>query len=408
VSEYVPGPSLHKVVTTEGPRAGSALERLAIGTATALVALHDAGNVHRDLTPHTVLMGPDGPRVIDFGVARAVAGAGTVTSQVVGTPAYMAPEQLAGTEIGVAVDVFAWAATVAFAATGRAPFGVDAIPAIINRILHSPPDLDGIEPPLRDLLAACLAKDPARRPSAQRILDHLVRGVPVPPPSTPADELTAPAEIEGRPRRTRRARGVRAGLAVAAALIGIAAAGSTLMRPDSRATGSVAALTPATERMPSVIPPHATTRSGKPAAHRSARPRRGTSPTPSPRHTRTRPPRRTPAGSPAPTRSRRPTASPRPTAEPPENSPAPTPKPTPTRLVELGPGHFSAYCVSLGWEWVEYRESPQPGAYCVRRKHDQTMYLTQARLDAGCRWRFDDPTAFQRFKGKSNYCYAYR
>ncbi len=413
VSEYVPGPSLHKVVTTEGPRAGSALERLAIGTATALVALHDAGIVHRDLKPHNVLMGPDGPRVIDFGVARAVAGAGTLTSQVVGTPAYMAPEQLAGAELGLAVDVFAWAATVAFAATGRAPFGVDAIPAIINRILHSPPDLDGIEPPLRDLLIACLAKDPARRPSAQRILDHLVRGVPVPPPGTPAEEVTAPGPIEGRPRRTRRARGVRAGLAVAAALLGIAAAGSTLMRADdSRPTGSVAALAstaPAAGRPPAVTPAPAATRS-RPAAHRSPGTRRVRSPKPSPHRTRARQPRRTPAASPAPSRSRRPSASPRPTGEPPRRSPTPTPKPkpTPSRLVELGPGHFTAYCESLGWEWVEYRESPRPGAYCVRHKNNESMYLTQAQLDAGCRWRFDDPAAFQRFKGKSNYCYAYR
>ncbi|WP_143737746.1 hypothetical protein [Microbispora sp. GKU 823] len=84
------------------------------------------------------------------------------------------------------------------------------------------------------------------------------------------------------------------------------------------------------------------------------------------------------------------------------------PSPTPAkRVVELGPGHFTEYCVSLGWEWVEYRETPTPGAYCIKRKGD-TMYLTQSRRDAGCRWRYHDPKAFHRFKAKSNYCYTYR
>ncbi|MEV4328267.1 hypothetical protein AB0J37_39020, partial [Microbispora rosea] len=95
----------------------------------------------------------------------------------------------------------------------------------------------------------------------------------------------------------------------------------------------------------------------------------------------------------------------------PADSPAAKPaKPSPTpakRVVELGPGHFTDYCVSLGWEWVEYRETPTPGEYCIKRKGD-TMYLTQSRLDEGCRWRYHDPKAFHRFKGKSNYCYIYR
>ncbi|MGH3373445.1 MAG: serine/threonine-protein kinase, partial [Actinoallomurus sp.] len=99
VSEYVPGPSLYQLVSTDAPRAGADLERLAIGTVTALVAIHQAGIVHRDFKPQNVIIGPDGPRVIDFGIARALDGAATVTNSAIGTPAYMAPEQLTGKDI---------------------------------------------------------------------------------------------------------------------------------------------------------------------------------------------------------------------------------------------------------------------------------------------------------------------
>jgi serine/threonine protein kinase len=120
VSEFVAGPTLQESVTREGPRGKGALERLAIGTATALTAIHRAGVVHRDFKPANVLLGSDGPRVIDFGIARALDVTAPV-SQLIGTPSYMAPEQLTDQAVGSAADVFAWGSTMVFAATGRLP-----------------------------------------------------------------------------------------------------------------------------------------------------------------------------------------------------------------------------------------------------------------------------------------------
>ncbi|MFI7444405.1 serine/threonine-protein kinase [Nonomuraea indica] len=175
VSEYVPGPSLRELVSREGPRRGGGLERLAVGTVAALGAIHRAGIVHRDFKPGNVLIGPDGPRVIDFGIATAVE-AGTSGSAVVGTPAYMSPEQIAGEPATAASDMFGWAATMAYAATGRAPFAGGSIPAVMHRVLTAEPDLSRVGEPLRSLLAACLAKDPAARPSAAGVLDALMDG----------------------------------------------------------------------------------------------------------------------------------------------------------------------------------------------------------------------------------------
>jgi hypothetical protein len=174
VSEYVRGPSLNQQVMDEGPLSGAALDRLAVGTATALAAIHQAKIVHRDFKPHNVLIGPDGPRVIDFGVARAISGATTLTSRVIGTPSYMAPEQISGDEVGTPADVFCWAATLVFAATGEPPFGQDTIPAVINRILHEEPDLGDLDGPLADLVLDCLEKDPALRPGARQVLMRLL------------------------------------------------------------------------------------------------------------------------------------------------------------------------------------------------------------------------------------------
>ncbi|NVI86391.1 serine/threonine-protein kinase, partial [Actinomadura sp. BRA 177] len=123
VSEYIPGPSLADRVAADGPCAGGELTRLASGTLAALAAIHAAGIVHCDLKPENILLGPDGPRVVDFGIARALETIAPNASRQIGTPAYMAPEQIDAGLIGPHTDMFAWGATLAFAATGTHTFG---------------------------------------------------------------------------------------------------------------------------------------------------------------------------------------------------------------------------------------------------------------------------------------------
>jgi serine/threonine protein kinase len=193
VSEYVPGPSLAQLVSSDSPRSGADLERLAIGTVTALVAIHQAGIVHRDFKPQNVLIGPDGPRVIDFGIARALDAAATMTNSAIGTPAYMAPEQLTAQELTPAADIFSWASTMVYAATGQSPFGQDTVMAVIHRIMNEPPELGSIEEPLRGIVSDCLAKDPADRPQTQALLMRLLgeEGLTPAGPGAGADPQTA-------------------------------------------------------------------------------------------------------------------------------------------------------------------------------------------------------------------------
>jgi len=174
-TEFVEGPSLREAVLTHGPMPEHALLDLARGLAEALAAVHAAGLVHRDLKPANVLLSPAGPRVIDFGIARAVdASRLTVTGQMIGTPDFMAPEQIEGMrESGPEGDVFALGSTLAWAATSRGPFTTDQTAATLYRIMTMPPDLRGVPQRIAAIVEACLAKDPAQRPTAVQIAVQL-------------------------------------------------------------------------------------------------------------------------------------------------------------------------------------------------------------------------------------------
>jgi len=176
---YVAGPSLHEAVTETGPLPTDAVLKLAAGLAEALRAIHDAGLVHRDLKPANVLLADDGPRVIDFGIARAQDGTVlTSAGSVLGTPSFMSPEQAQGQPTGPPSDVFSLGGVMYFAATGTGPFGAETPAAMLYRIQYTEPDLDRLPPEVRDLAAACLAKDPALRPSPAGLAASLTAALP--------------------------------------------------------------------------------------------------------------------------------------------------------------------------------------------------------------------------------------
>jgi hypothetical protein len=172
---YVPAPSLSQLVAECGPLPVPAARWLAAGCAEALESIHSAGLVHRDLKPSNVLVSPDGPRVIDFGVARAAERIQlTVTRGAVGTPAYMAPEQARDTrQASVASDMFSLGATLAFAATGHAPYQGETVMDVLVKLATEPPDLSGLPPELDGIVTACLARSPRQRPTSAALLGQL-------------------------------------------------------------------------------------------------------------------------------------------------------------------------------------------------------------------------------------------
>ncbi|MFE7137518.1 serine/threonine-protein kinase [Streptomyces sp. NPDC057644] len=184
---YVPGPSLAQAVRRHGPLPPRTVLLLVAGIAEALQAIHGAGVVHRDLKPANVLIAEDGPRVIDFGIARAADGGGlTGTGLRIGTAAYMAPEQAMGLPVTPAADVFALGALGACVAGGTPPFGSGPESATLYRVVHEPPDLSRVPYDLRDLLWACLAKEPEHRPAP----DEIIAAVHAHPRVAPSLEFT--------------------------------------------------------------------------------------------------------------------------------------------------------------------------------------------------------------------------
>jgi serine/threonine protein kinase len=174
VMEYVAGCPLGDLVQAYGPLRRDRLVRFARRLALALGDVHDAGVLHRDVAPGNVIVLGDRPTLIDFGIAHE-AGAAQITRRgmVVGTPAYLAPELIEGGRAAPASDVFSWAATVAFAATGRPPFGRGSLHGVCFRILRGQADLDGVPEPLAGLLRAAFRRDPADRPTARRLAGAL-------------------------------------------------------------------------------------------------------------------------------------------------------------------------------------------------------------------------------------------
>jgi predicted Ser/Thr protein kinase len=198
VTRYVPGRTLDEVVAQDGPLTGARLARLASGLAEAIAAIHAAGVVHRDLKPGNVMLVNSDPVVIDFGIAQALDSTRlTQTGMFMGTPGYLAPEVIEGQPAAASSDVHAWGGTVAYAATGRPPFGTGSYETIFYRIVNGQPDLAGVPAPLAELLAGALRRNPAARPSAAQLctlagmLD--VAGLqPVPVPGVLPGGLLAP------------------------------------------------------------------------------------------------------------------------------------------------------------------------------------------------------------------------
>ncbi|MEU8828714.1 serine/threonine-protein kinase [Streptomyces sp. NPDC048636] len=261
-TSYVPGRTLAERVAADGPLRGAELRRLAIGLGEALRDIHRAGVIHRDLKPANIVVADEGPRVIDFGIARAADHQTlTMTGRVMGTPPFMSPEQLNDPrEVGPESDVFSLATVLVFAATGQSPFDADSPYMTAYHVVHEPPDLEAVRGPLRDALADCLAKEPAERPGLDTLLARL-RALPADDSRVSTaprgeetaerteDEDTGPLSVSGRPRRRAVRGAVVAGVAAAVTgtlvLAGLAVSSSgsgqrrAEPRPSSTTTGSL-------------------------------------------------------------------------------------------------------------------------------------------------------------------------
>jgi len=227
VTRYVAGPSLDQMVAATGPLRGQALERLAWGLAEGLAAVHAAGVVHRDMKPGNVVIAGGVPVLIDFGIAYGPdATKITQTGMFMGTPGYLAPEVVEGQPSTPAADVHSWASTVAFAATGRPPFGTGSYETIFYRIVSGKPDLSGVPAKLLPMLTAALARDPVSRPSAVQ-LSRECAAVDLSGPDIAADSLAAPGTLAAPG-----AMGAAGAMAAAGAAEAMGGQGTVLDRPD--------------------------------------------------------------------------------------------------------------------------------------------------------------------------------
>jgi predicted Ser/Thr protein kinase len=201
-TRYVPGPSLHDLVKDEGPLSDADLRFLARGLAEGIASVHAVGVLHRDVKPSNVLIEGRTPILIDFGLARVADDPKlTHTGWLLGTPGYLAPEILDGHDATTASDVHSWGATVAFAGTGRSPFGRGPSMAIMDRVRRGQHELDGLPDDLRRVVASALDPDPRRRPAPAELLDWLDGGGP-PPQSVPDDPFTVPLALASQGRET--------------------------------------------------------------------------------------------------------------------------------------------------------------------------------------------------------------
>ncbi|MFF8594298.1 serine/threonine-protein kinase [Streptomyces sp. NPDC015220] len=284
---YVPGPTLNEHVLTHGPLTGGSLHALAAATAQALSAVHSAGVVHRDVKPQNVILTPSGPRVLDFGIAHAADGTSvTRTGVMTGTPGWISPEQYRTGATGPASDVFAWGALVAYAATGRLPFGTGAPDVVAFRVMSGEPDLDGVPGPLRGVVERALAKDPGERPPADEaaracgelLASQVTQVVGADAPTAVAGDLVSavwdvPALHDPAwPLPAGRSRKRLVGAVVlAAVVVGGLTGGVMALRPGSVGAGGHASAAAASSASPSTAtarPPAKTVRSGKAASQR--------------------------------------------------------------------------------------------------------------------------------------------
>ncbi|MET9540914.1 protein kinase [Streptomyces sp. NPDC006553] len=211
-TQYVPGPSLHDRVAEEGSLRAADVASIGAALSEGLVAVHEAGVVHRDLKPSNILLSPKGPRIIDFGIAWAT-GASTLThvGTAVGSPGFLAPEQVRGAAVTPATDVFSLGATLAYAAMADSPFGHGSSEVMLYRVVHEEPQLHGVPDALAPLIRACLAKDPEDRPSTLQLSMRLkeiaareAQGLPVSRPPVQRERAEERSTVRPTERYTER------------------------------------------------------------------------------------------------------------------------------------------------------------------------------------------------------------